>query len=210
MKISKYLIILLSFYLIGCQISEDGNKEINHSIVYNLIEPGNGIYKVTVKNVSMEKIKNEMYEAVHYKDKNIVKIERHDKNGKLTDDLSVAAVTYLEYNSNNNLKYLKYFDKLGSKWEDDIFGYWSIEYIYDDQNRIVMEIYRDLNSKFLEVPVDKNGEISKSNFIPPILTYEYLGDNYKIKAFDKHFNLLKEVVGEKPCVPFIDCGDSDF
>ena len=106
------------------------------------------------------------------------------------------------------LKYLRYFDSFGNKWEDDLFGYWSIEYIYDNQNRIVMEIYRDSYSSFLEVPLDENKNISSNNFIPPILTYEYLDDNFRIKAFDKNFNLLKEVIGDKPCVPFIDCGES--
>jgi len=72
-----------------------------------------------------------------------------------------------------------------------------------------MEIYRDAESKFLEVPRNINGEIVKKDFLAPVLTYEYLDDKLRIKALDKNFNLLKEVVGDKPCVPFIDCGEND-
>ena len=72
-----------------------------------------------------------------------------------------------------------------------------------------MEIYRDENYKFLNVPRDDSGNIAKIDFLAPVLTYEYLGDALKIKALDQNFNLLKEVVGDKPCVPFIDCGNGE-
>ena len=100
-------------------------------------------------------------------------------------------------------------DDCENKWEDDIFGYWSIEYIYDETGRVRMEIYRDAEFKFLRVPRNMSGDIAKKNFIAPILTYEYNNDTLKIKAFDENFNLLKEAIGDKPCIPFIDCGEAD-
>ena len=72
-----------------------------------------------------------------------------------------------------------------------------------------MEIYRDSKSRFLKVPCDMNGKIIKQDFLAPIITYQYLDDKLRIKAFDQNFNLLKEVIGNKPCIPFIDCGDDD-
>ena len=104
---------------------------------------------------------------------------------------------------------MRYFDKDGRKWEDDVFGYWSVEYIYDEKDRVRMEIYRDAESRFLEVPRDNSGNIAKINFLAPVLSYEYIDNKLRIKALDQNFNLLKEVLGDKPCIPFIDCGEND-
>ncbi len=188
------------------------NKEIrdtSYQVKYNIIEPGKGIYAIVEKDVTKTKTKNNNFETVYYDDDKLVKIERYDKSEKLSDKFDVAAVTQLEYNFDGNVKYLKYFDKNGNRSEDEIFGYWSVEYIYDEQNRVRMEIYRDANSKFLEVPRDNSGDIAKVNFLSPILTYEYIDDQIIIKALDQNFNLLKEVYGDKPCVPFIDCGENN-
>ncbi len=72
-----------------------------------------------------------------------------------------------------------------------------------------MEFYKDVNSKFLEIPKDSTGKIIYKNFISPILSFEYLKNKIKIKAFDKNLNLLKESIGNKPCIPFIDCGENE-
>jgi len=173
------------------------------------VRPGNGIYVITEKNVDKERIINNNYEAVYYDSDKIMKIERYDQNGKLSDKFSVAAISSFDYDGNGNVKFLKYYDKEGNKSEDEVFGYWSIEYIYDELNRVRMEIYRDANSKFLEVPRDNSVNIAKINFISPVLTYEYIDDKLKINALDNNFNLLKEVLGDKPCVPFVDCGETD-
>lgn len=208
MNIKHISVLILSLMLISC-ISKTNNSEITESIQYNLIQPGNGIYMITKKNVEEKQTNNFDYEKIYYEKKNIVKIERHDKKGNLTDDFSVSAITIFEYDPSGNVKFIKYFDKNNTPAEDDIFGYWSIEYIYDELNRVKMEIYRDAKSKFLTVPRDNSGEIAKVNFISPVLTYEYIGDQIRIKALDKNFNLLKEVYGDKPCIPFIDCGEND-
>ena len=206
----KYFITIISLSLMlnGCK--EDSSKEfVNQTrIQYNIIEPGNGIYVIKKKGLNKDEVEGENFEAVYFDRENIVKVERHDKNGKLTDDFSVAAITSFEYDDSNRVKYLRYFDKNGNNWEDNIFGYWSIEYIYDEIGRVRMEIYRDAKSKFLKVPRDNMGNIAKVNFIAPVLTYEYLEEGIKIKALDQNFNLLKEIVGDKPCIPFIDCGEN--
>jgi hypothetical protein len=178
-------------------------------VIYNIIEPGNGIYVIAEKNVRKEELQNKSYEAIHMQTDRILKIERFNHQGKLSDNFSVAAVTKFEYDSNGRVKYLRYFDKDGNPGINTEFGYSSIEYIYDDQNRVIMEIYRDANSKLLEIPRDNSGDIAKVNFLSPILAYEYVGNELKIKALDKNLNLLKEVYGDKPCVPFIDCGESE-
>jgi hypothetical protein len=164
---------------------------------------------ITQKNVEEAVTKNLNFEKIYYEKDKVVKIERYNKNRVLTDDFSVAAITNFEYDPNGNVKFIKYYDKNNIPAENDLFGYWSIEYIYDEQNRVKMEIYRDAESKFLTVPRNNSGEIAKINFISPVLTYEYIGDQLKIKALDKNFNLLKEVYGDKPCIPFIDCGEND-
>lgn len=205
MKLLILLLIGFVFMSTGCE-PKASEKNI---VKYNLVKPGNGIYVVTEKNVGKEKINNSAHEKIYYNNNRIIKVERYDDNGSLTDNFSVSATTVFEYDSDNNVKMIKYFDKDGNKAEDELFGYWSIEYIYDEQSRVRMEIYRDADSKFLTVPRDNSGEIAKINFISPVLTYEYLDDKLKIKALDKNFNLLKEVFGDKPCIPFIDCGEND-
>jgi hypothetical protein len=208
MKI-KWISILIFILLLTSCISETNNSEVKERIQYNLIQPGNGIYVITKKNVEEKQTSNFDFEKVYYENDKKVKIQRYNKKGNLSDDFSVAAVTKFEYDPNGNVKFIKYFDKNNTPAEDDLFGYWSIEYIYDEQNRVRMEIYRDAENKFLTVPRDNSGKIAKINFISPVLTYEYLGDQLKIKALDKNFNLLKEVYGDKPCIPFIDCGEND-
>lgn len=205
MKLLILLLIGFVFLSTGC---ESENSE-NTIVKFNLVKPGNGIYVVTEKNVEKERINNSAHEKIYYNSNRIAKVERYGNNGNLTDDFSVAATTVFEYDSDNNVKMIKYFDKYGKKAEDELFGYWSIEYIYDEQGRVRMEIYRDADSKFLTVPRDNSGKIAKIDFISPVLTYEYVDDKLKIKALDKNFNLLKEVFGDKPCIPFIDCGEND-
>lgn len=205
----KNFLYLIAFLFTVLSCSSEENSNLNSSVKYNIIEPGSGIYAIIEKNVNKFETENRNFETVYYQDDKIVKIERYNKAGVLTDEFDVAAVTVLEYNTQKNVKYLKYFDKNGNRAEDDVFGYWSIEYIYDDLNRVRMEIYRDKNSKFLKVPRDNSGNIAKVNFLSPILTYEYSKDTLIIKAFDQNFNLLKEIYGKKPCVPFIDCGENN-
>ena len=205
----REVLLLLAFIFTVSSCSTDENNNLNSSLKYNIIEPGNGIYAIIEKNVNKSKTENKNFETVYYQDDKILKIERYNTAGILTDEFDVAAVTVFEYNSQGNVKYLKYFDKNGNHSEDEVFGYWSIEYVYDEQNRVRMEIYRDKDSKFLEVPRDNSGNIAKVNFLSPILTYEYSDDKLIIKALDQNFNLLKEVYGEKPCVPFIDCGENN-
>ncbi len=205
---SKYLFALfLLLFIASCNSNKDAN--LVDYIKYNIVEPGNGIYAITKKDVPKEEILNSAHEVIFYQNNNVSKIERYNAEGKLTDNFSVAAITIFEYDTEGNVKFIKYFDKNGSPAEDELFGYWSIEYIYDEQNRVRMEIYRDADSKFLTVPRDNKGDIAKINFIAPVLTYEYINDKLKIKALDKNFNLLKEVIGDKPCIPFIDCGEND-
>lgn len=204
---AKLFGLLFLFFLAGCNCNKDANL-IDYT-KYNIVEPGNGIYAITKKDVQQKEILNRAHEVIFYKNNNISKIERYSAEGKLTDNFSVAAITIFEYDSEGNVKFIKYFDKNASPAEDELFGYWSIEYIYDEQNRVRMEIYRDADSKFLTVPRDNKGDIAKINFIAPVLTYEYVNDKLKIKALDKNFNLLKEVIGDKPCIPFIDCGEND-
>jgi hypothetical protein len=208
--INKILILTsLVLFISGCFSESPIEKKTESFVKYNIIKPGNGIYVITKKNVKKEQTKNNFHEVVYYTDEKIAKIERFNKMGEYTDSLAVAAVTVFEYNSEGKTKYIRYYDKEGNRTEDEVFGYWSIEYIYDEQNRVRMEIYRDADTKFLEVPRDNSGNIAKINFLSPVLTYEYIGDNLKIKALDHNFNLLKEVYGDKPCVPFIDCGEED-
>ena len=201
-------IIVVLLIAVSC-IDKNDDVNLITNLQYNLIEPGNDIYVIQQENVSSDKIIGKNHEKVYYVDNKIDKIERYDEKGNLTDGFSVSAITSFEYDSNGRVKYLRYFDKDGRKWEDDVFGYWSVEYIYDEKDRVRMEIYRDAESRFLEVPRDNSGNIAKINFLAPVLSYEYIDDQLRIKALDQNFNLLKEVLGDKPCIPFIDCGEND-
>lgn len=211
MKKTEILLLNLLFliFLSSC-IKQNGTSYTrNNNVVYNIIKPGNGIYAIIKKNVPENEVKNKPYEKKYFKENKIVKIERYNAKGKLTDNFSVPAITKFEYDSDNHIKFVRYFNKENQRAIDNNFGYWSIEYIYDEQDRVVMEIYRDSKSRFLKVPRDMNGKIIKQDFLAPIITYQYLDDKLRIKAFDQNFNLLKEVIGNKPCIPFIDCGEDD-
>ncbi len=207
---TKFLLAFLFVPVLSGCIKQNGRSlRRDNTVQYNLIKPGNGIYAIIKKNVDQNETENKPYEKKYFNKNKLLKIERYNSQNKLTDKFSVAAITKFEYDSDNHVKFVKYFDKKNKKATDNNFGFWSIEYIYDYQNRVVMEIYRDAQNKFLEIPRNMKGEIVKKDFLAPILTYEYLGKNFRIKAFDKNFNLLKEVVGSKPCVPFIDCGENE-
>jgi uncharacterized protein YkuJ len=203
-KISFFL--LLIFLLSSCVEDQVNKKEYK---IYNLIEQGSGIYKITNKDVKPSEVKNNPHEEILYINDKIIRIERKNKYGNLTDDFSVPAITKFEYNSDDQVSEIAYFNKDHIRATHNLFRYHKIEYIYDDLNRVTIEIYKDVNSKFLDVPRDSLGNISKENFISPVLTYEYLEDQIRIKAFDKNFALLKEIIGDKPCIPFIDCGENE-
>ncbi len=200
---------ILMFLFNGC-IKQNGTSiQRDNTVQYNLIKPANGIYEIVKKNVDKAETKNKPYEKKYLKNNKLIKLERYNSNNKLTDNFSVPAITKFEYDSDNRIKFVKYYNKENKKAADENFGYWSIEYVYDNKDRVIMELYRNTESEFLKVPRNLNGEIIKKDFLAPILAYEYLGDTLRIKAFDKNFNLLKEVVGNKPCVPFIDCGENE-
>lgn len=209
MQHTKHFLLSILFISLLSGCIKEVKKTTDNNVKYNLIEPGNGIYAIIEKNVSEDKVKNNFYEKNYFDKKLLVKIERYNKSSELTDELSVAALTMFEYNSDKKVKQIKYFDKLNQKAVDEDFGYHSIEYIYDEFGRVRMEIYRNANSEFLKIPRDDSGNIAKINFLSPVLTYEYIGNELRIKALDQNFNLLKEVVGDKPCVPFIDCGENE-
>jgi len=209
MQNAKYLLLSMLFILLFSSCIKEVKKTTDNNVKYNLIEPGNGIYAIVEKDVAEDKLENNFYEKVYFDKKLLVKIERYNKSSELTDELSVAAITMFEYGSDKKVKRLKYFNSKNQKAVDEDFGYHSIEYIYDELGRVRMEIYRNAKSQFLKVPRDDSGNIAKVDFLSPVLTYEYVGDKLKIKALDQNFNLLKEVVGDKPCVPFIDCGENE-
>lgn len=206
LKLRHLILPLLAIIVtISCTQKYDDNLTIK----YNLIQPQNGIYVILDKDVNEKELKNNFYEKITSENNHPTKIERFNPSGKLTDELSTSAITVFEYAENGNVKFVKYFNKNSKPAADKKFGFASIEYIYDEFDRVRMEIYRDENFKFLKVPRDDSGNIAKIDFLSPVLTYEYLGDVLKIKALDQNFNLLKEVVGDKPCVPFIDCGNDE-
>lgn len=206
-NIFNKLLLTLLIISTGCDFNPKTNNSEDVNISYNLITPGSGIYAITDKNIRPNKIEGKNYEKVYRDENGIIKIERYNQRGELSDNFSVPAITLFEYDNENNVKYIKYYSSNGNPAENETFGYWSVEYIYDELNRVRMEIYRDSNSKFLTVPRDEMGNIADLDFIAPFISYEYLRNDIRIKAFDQNFNLLKAKIGEKPCIPFIDCGD---
>lgn len=205
LKIGYVVFILTS--LTSC-VKE--NVPVNHfDVRYNIIKPETGIYAIIEKDVNEQKLANNYYEKNYYRNETLHKIERYNLKGQMTDELSVSAITKFEYDSDNNVKFAKYFYINGNKAVDKTFGFHSIEYIYDNLGRVKVELYRDEKFNFLKVPRNNFGEIEKTNFLSAVIVYEYLDNKIIIKALDQNFNLLKEVIGEKPCLPFIDCGEKE-
>ncbi len=204
MKFINVVLIMITVFLSSCGTQKKGTEM---KTVYNLIKPSAGIYEVYKKNVKEQETAGNYFEKNFYENDKLLKIERYDKNGNLTDELFIPAITKFEYDNSGKVKYVKYFGKNGRPAETPKFGYSSIEYIYDGKGRVIIEIYRNKNFNLLSVPRTESGEIKNKNFISPVLAYIYNGKDLTIKAFDKNFNLIKETKGKKPCVPFIDCGE---
>lgn len=200
-------IILFASVLSSCGSNEPNVKK--SKVVFNIIQPSAGIYAIVEKNVPESKTTNHYFEKNTYENNKLVKIERFDKSGKLTDSLFIPAVTTFKYDSQNRVVYLHYYDKNRKIASHPKFNYSTVEYIYDDQGRVIMEIYRDKNNRLLNVPKDENGKLVGGDFLPPVLAYVYTDGKTIIKAFDKNFSFLKETTGKKPCIPFIDCGKNN-
>lgn len=202
----KFVLITLLTVILAVSCVKN-NEQQNQNVKYNLVRPSAGIYEVYKKNVKEQETAGNYFEKNFYENDKLLKIERYDKNGNLTDELFIPAITKFEYDNSGKVKYVKYFGKNGRPAETPKFGYSSIEYIYDGKGRVIIEIYRNRNFDLLSVPITESGEIKNENFISPVLAYIYNGKDLTIKAFDKNFNLIKETKGKKPCVPFIDCGE---
>lgn len=210
MKILLFSVLTL-LVLISC------TKEYRHpneenlgdtTVVYNLIETTATIYEVVKNDIPFEETKDHFYEKVFRVDTNIVKIEVFDDENELYDDPNYYAVKKYTYDDFGNIKFVKYFNKDGKRAEDPFGKYWLIEYIYDSEGRIILELYRDKSFNLVKVPRDEKGKIEEKDFIAPVLAYSYEnGGRLLIKAFDENFNLLKEEYGSRPCIPFIDCGE---
>ncbi len=204
MKLKLSILAAFTILFISCG---GGNIPVEKKVTYNLIRPSAGIYEVYKKNVEEKETRGSFFEKNIFDGNHLVKIERYDKSGKLTDELFIPAITTFEYDQSGKVKYVKYFDKAGKPAETPKFNYSVIEYVYDSAGRVILEIYRDKNFELLSVPYNKDGGIADINFIAPVLAYLYNDTELTIKAFDKNFNLIKESKGKKPCVPFIDCGE---
>ena len=200
-------IILFASVLSSCGSEE--NKQSDLKVVFNILQPSAGIYAIVEKDVPNEKITNQYFEKNTYENNKLVKIERFDKSGKLTDSLFIPAVTTFKYDSQNRVVYLHYYDKNRKIASHPKFNYSTIEYIYDEKGRVILEIYRDKNNRLLTIPKDFDEKLLNNSFLPPVLAYVYTDGKTIIKAFDKNFTFLKETTGKKPCIPFIDCGDNN-
>jgi hypothetical protein len=175
------------------------------NIKYNIIEPQTSIYKIIKSNVVFEETTGKYFEKRIFQNNDLVKIERYDDQENLTDGLNIPAVTVLEYNKNHKVRFVKYFNRFNKKAVDPKLNYWSKEIIYSNANTLI-EIFSDTTGSLLKLPKDKNEQI---NYIAPVIVYLNTAKGPLIKAFDSEFNLISEQFGEKPCIPFIDCGGNE-
>jgi len=189
---------------LGCTKSVPEKDENN--IRYNIVFPQYSINKVLESNVLPAKITGKCYEKEYYKNNKIVKIERYNKDNDLTDDLNVPAVTAFDYSDDGKLKLVRYYDKNNKKTLDAKLGYWSKEIVYSSP-KITIEFFSDTSGNLLMIPDNASERI---DHIAPVIVYIETGEGTLIKAFDSKFNLISESYGEKPCIPFIDCGENKY
>jgi len=207
--------IVLLFILAGGLFSYC-TKEYRHpnetnlgdtTAVYNLVEPTATLYEILKKDVGIDETRDHFYEKIYLVDSSIVKIEVYDDDNDLYDDPNYFAIKKYSYDDFGRIKFVKYYNKNNERAEDNFGKYWLIEYLYDSNGRIILELYRDKNFNLIKAPRTESGKIADKDFIAPALAYSYEDDNrLLIKAFDENFNLLKEEYGSRPCIPFIDCG----
>lgn len=196
----RYIVLLFLISLLGCTKSVPEKEESD--VRYNLIQPLESIYKIVKSNVTSDEIPGKYFEKEYFLNRNLVKIERYDQNGQLTDELGTPAISVFEYDQDDNLKFFRYYNKFGRKAEDKKLKFWSKEIIRSSSSTVI-EFYSDTTGNLLTLPSESE---SQSNHIAPVIVYIETPEGTLIKAFDSEFNLLSEEYGEKPCIPFIDCG----
>ncbi len=199
----KYISFILIIFL-ACTKSVPEKEESD--ICYNIIIPHNSINRVVKTGVPPEEITGNFYEKEYYKKNKLVKVERYDSQNKLTDELNIPAVTVFSYSDEGKVKLIKYYDKQYRKTLENKLGYWSKEIVYSSP-KITIEFFSDTSGNLLVIPDDTSERI---DHIAPVIVYIKTKEGTLIKAFDSKFNLISESFGEKPCIPFIDCGENKY
>ena len=151
-------------------------------IVYNILRQTDSEFVLKKEYASEIDTHNNFFEKLTYVNNKLRLLQLYDRNGDLYDYTYEYAIREFEYEG-NLIKSIKLFDKNYIKVEDAFYGFWSVEFFYDSNQRIVKKIYRDVSGQLVD-----SYEITG---IAPIIIYEYSPGGQLIKkAYSKNNELL--------------------
>ena len=128
-------------------------------------------FEIIKENVLYAEIKDSYFQKNLYISNLLRSMFVYDMNKKLYDGTYTNAIKLFEYKG-DTLKFIKLYDKNTHRVEDGFTGYWSIEFTYDKNGRIIMETFRDTANSLVKY-------YPNFDFKPPYIKYEYLGNNSK-------------------------------
>ena len=163
-------IFIINCFLVSCQ--ED------RAIRYDIISKTTSGYAILERNVNPSNTINNYYSKRIYKDSLLLRLEFFNNKSELTDNLYQNAITLFQYDEQKCLKRIENYNKNNEKYENEYLGYWSIEFFFNKNQRLIRKIYKD-----------KHGDLTKfdSNLdiIAPIHEYKYENGNcieYQLNA----------------------------
>ncbi len=169
---------------------------------YDIISLTSSEYKVIEMDVVYSDTNGKYYRHLIYKDSLLVEIKHIDRAGNLFENEYFPAIVRIKYDNYRRVSLISFFNKDDKTSIDNFRLFSSIEYLYNRNNQILIEIYRDKNDNLIQS--DINGVI---DVYPAIKVYEYKSNEVYITDYNECFKELGTYNSKYfPKYPFIsDC-----
>jgi hypothetical protein len=169
-------------------------------IKYDLLTETDSEFEVNKLDVDSSEVVGNFFRIRVFDDKRLVKIEFRDKIGDLIDNIYTPAIIKYKYDIRKKISSIEFLDKNKQQSEDEFGGHCSIQYIYNNEGKILLEIFR--NKKYNLINASENYSL---NLQGAIRRYLHLKDSIIRYDYDENMKLLKEFKNASlPNIPFID------
>lgn len=189
-------------------------------VAYDILEKNSCLYPIKKRNVAQQAVQGKFYQKRIFVDSNLIRIEQRDSVGNLFDNIYTNSIMEFEY-ENNKVRFLKNYDKNHNKVEYNYGGYWSIEFVYDTEGKIIKEIFRNKKNELMKHQIpnkhkekdeyeEDDGRKEKEEregeeIQPAYIEFKYAGERILIREYTDRNKLISEHEGQMPCIPYIDC-----
>lgn len=194
-------------------------------VAYDILDKSSCLYPIKKTNVSYDAVQKKFYQQRIYIDSKLTRIEQYDSVGNLFDNIYSNAIIEYEY-ENNKVHFLRFYDKNRDRAEYNFGGYWSMEFLYDSEGKIIKEIFRNKKNELMKHHIqnkhkekdedeeedgskekeNKEGELLDEEEIhPAFIEFKYAGERILIREYTDRNKLISEHEGQMPCIPYIDC-----